>query len=189
MGLLEMCKFHFQFSTFIICSYFFNPYYFLHIKFLNTILIRFFIINNVFNIERSNRGIFMINYLQKLFVKQIKLLFLPKYVIVATLVVLFFGVVITFGFAILIVLLLLLQSPLSFFISKQATRRMLKHTSSKKCIPTEVQFSINSFMTEAVIIQKPEWFLYDNGLRHERVKVVLRLKEMAVVGCNGIEID
>ena len=27
----------------------------------------------------------------------------------------------------------------------------------------------NSFMTEAVIIQKP-WFLYDNGLRHERVK-------------------
>ena len=50
----------------------------------------------------------MINYLQKLFVKQIKLLFLPKYVIVATLVVLFFGVVITFGFAILIVLLLLL---------------------------------------------------------------------------------
>ena len=66
---------------------------------------------------------------------------------------------------------------------------MLKHTSSKKCIPTEVQFSINSFMTEAVIIWKPEWFLYDNGLRHERVKVVLRLKEMAVVGCNGIEID
>ena len=36
----------------------------------------------------------------------------------------------------------------------------------------------NSFMTEAVIIQKPvhwfvlvHWFLYDNGLRHERVKV------------------
>ena len=25
-------------------------------------------------------------------------------------------------------------------------------------------------MTEAVIIQKPVWFVYDNGLRHERVK-------------------
>ena len=35
-----------------------------------------------------------------------------------------------------------------------------------------------TFMTEAAIIQKPvhllrksmDWFLYDNGLRHERVK-------------------
>ena len=27
---------------------------------------------------------------------------------------------------------------------------------------------INSFMTEAVI----DWFLYDNGLRHERVKQI-----------------
>ena len=32
--------------------------------------------------------------------------------------------------------------------------------------------AINSFMTEAVIIQKlvsMDWFLYDNGLRHKRV--------------------
>ena len=31
--------------------------------------------------------------------------------------------------------------------------------------------NFNSFMTEAVIIQKSmDWFLYDNGLRYERVK-------------------
>ena len=33
---------------------------------------------------------------------------------------------------------------------------------------------VNSFMTEAVIIQKPvksvDWVLYDNGFRHEKVK-------------------
>ena len=29
-------------------------------------------------------------------------------------------------------------------------------------------------MTEAVIIYKPDWFLYDNGLRHERVKLKQR---------------
>ena len=32
------------------------------------------------------------------------------------------------------------------------------------------QIHLNSFMTEAVIIQKPDWFLYAKGLRHERVK-------------------
>ena len=33
---------------------------------------------------------------------------------------------------------------------------------------------VNSFMTEAVIIRKSvDWFLYDNGLRHERVKVFI----------------
>ena len=36
-------------------------------------------------------------------------------------------------------------------------------------------YIVNSFMTEAVIIEKPvhqsmDWFLYDDGLRHERVK-------------------
>ena len=31
--------------------------------------------------------------------------------------------------------------------------------------------SINPFMTEVVIIQKPDWFLYDNALRHERVNI------------------
>ena len=31
--------------------------------------------------------------------------------------------------------------------------------------------TINSFMTDAVIMSKlMDWFLYDNGLRHERVK-------------------
>ena len=35
------------------------------------------------------------------------------------------------------------------------------------------QMQFNPFMTEAVIIQKPmDWFLYDNGLRHERVKEI-----------------
>ena len=29
-------------------------------------------------------------------------------------------------------------------------------------------------MTEAVIIYKPDWFLYDNGRRHERVNNSLR---------------
>ena len=39
---------------------------------------------------------------------------------------------------------------------------------------------LNSFMTEAVFILKPEtWFLYDNGLRHERVKLNLaRLEKL-----------
>ena len=42
----------------------------------------------------------------------------------------------------------------------------------KNCL----NISFNPFMTEAVIISKPvhwfamDWFLYDNGLRHERVK-------------------
>ena len=38
-------------------------------------------------------------------------------------------------------------------------------------------------MTEAVIIQKPVWFLYDNGLRHERVKY---LPNNRVKNMNGI---
>ena len=39
-------------------------------------------------------------------------------------------------------------------------------------------------MTGTVIIYKPvhsmDWFLYDNGLRHERVKMALRLKDRHV---------
>ena len=36
---------------------------------------------------------------------------------------------------------------------------------------------LNPFMTKTVIIQKPvHWFLYDIGLRHERVKYYLLLK-------------
>ena len=34
-----------------------------------------------------------------------------------------------------------------------------------------MKFSIKSFMTEAVIdLLSMDWFLYDNGLRYERVK-------------------
>ena len=37
--------------------------------------------------------------------------------------------------------------------------------------------TFNPFMTEADIIQKPmDWFLYDNGFRHERIKVVFMMK-------------
>ena len=37
---------------------------------------------------------------------------------------------------------------------------------------SEENAQLNSFMTEAVIICKSmDWFLYDNGLRHERVKL------------------
>ena len=32
-----------------------------------------------------------------------------------------------------------------------------------------MKYLVNPFMTEAVIKQKLDWFLYDNGLRHERV--------------------
>ena len=40
-----------------------------------------------------------------------------------------------------------------------------------------VGLALNSFMTEAVIMQSKsiDWFLYDNGLRHERVKGILSL--------------
>ena len=36
-------------------------------------------------------------------------------------------------------------------------------------------------MTEAVIIQKPVWFLYDVGLRHERVKATLILSNVGKI--------
>ena len=42
----------------------------------------------------------------------------------------------------------------------------------------KLQIRLNSFMTEAVIIQKSmDWFLYDNGLRHERVKIQLQIQD------------
>ena len=41
----------------------------------------------------------------------------------------------------------------------------------------------NPFMTEAVII---DWFLYDNGLRHKRVKWILKSYD-AVSDCFGYD--
>ena len=47
-------------------------------------------------------------------------------------------------------------------------------------------FRVNSFMTEAVIIQKPvHWFLYGNGLRHERVKAE-KLLTLTII-CNFLQ--
>ena len=44
------------------------------------------------------------------------------------------------------------------------------------------QSKINSFMTEAVIASV-DWFLYDNGLRHEKVK---KISEKSLNCSNGI---
>ena len=40
----------------------------------------------------------------------------------------------------------------------------------------EVRICFNSFMTEAIDLQSKsmDWFLYDIGLRHERVKMYVR---------------
>ena len=33
-----------------------------------------------------------------------------------------------------------------------------------------VQYNINSFMTTPLLCKSMDWFLYDNGFRHKRVK-------------------
>ena len=55
---------------------------------------------------------------------------------------------------------------------------------------TDLQSYFNPFMTEAVIIQKPvhcnqgksmDWFLYDNGLRHEWVKSLVGIRLLLII--------
>ena len=67
--------------------------------------------------------------------------------------------------------------------NKQSSKNAMIVNEESTLVPGEPNISIkvyinlNSFMTEAVIIYKPvhsvDWFLYDNGLRHERVKRLL----------------
>ena len=53
-------------------------------------------------------------------------------------------------------------------------------------------YYINSFMTEAVIIdlesKSVDWFLYDNGLRHERVNKRLTTNTPTLPGTRFIEL-